>query len=245
MRPPARNVGGTVVGACLVLLLGSLFLSAQESGTGYLRLRVCPSVAGVFVDGKYEGPAANFGVSRKYAIAAGEHEITLSDPRYQDFSSKVKIEAGKTTTYCQSLLTTTLPSPPFGTLRVEGGSSKFDGVFVNGKFAGHIGEFNNVGQGLLLNPGEYTLKIVSPGGNQESEEKVRIEGNKTTRVRVGSVAVNSGDSKRVGESQTRPSSNQRGWLPPTAERGHLLRPCSDSITRPVGTGASSVQACRA
>lgn len=186
MRTAAKRIRVPILGACLVILLGGFFLSAQESGTGYLKLKVHPGSAGVFVDDKYVGPAASFGFARKYPVPAGEHEIILRDPPYQDFSTKVKIEAGKTTTLSQSLQAATLAPPPYGTLRIQGGSSKFDAVFVNGKFMGHVDEFSNFAQGLLLNPGEYTLKVVSPGGNQELEEKIKIEENKTTVVRVGS-----------------------------------------------------------
>ena len=184
MRTEAKHIGFSILGACLVLLFGGLALLAQESGTGYLKVKARHSTAGVFVDDKYVGPAANFGFTRKYAVSAGEHEITLRDSRYQDFSTKVKIEAGKTTTLSQSLQEATVAPPPYGTLRIQGGSSKFDAVFVNGKFMGHLDEFDNFAQGLLLNPGEYTLKVVSPAGKQEPEEKIKIEEKKTTRIHV-------------------------------------------------------------
>ena len=148
-------------------------------------MKANPTHAGVFIDGKYVGPAANFGFARKYAVPAGEHDVVLRDPRYQDFSTKVKVEAGKTVTVSQSLQAATLASPPFGKLRIEGGSSKFDAVYVNDKFMGHVDEFNNFAQGLLLNPGEYTLKVVSPDGKQELEQKIKIDENKTTLVHVG------------------------------------------------------------
>ncbi len=185
MRTAAKNIQLAILGACFLMLLGGLPVSAQEGGTGYLKVKANPGRAGVFVDNKYVGPAANFRIARKYALSAGEHEITLKDPRYEDFSTKVKIEAGKTTTISQALKPETLADPPYGTLRVEGGSSKFDAVYLNDKFMGHVDEFSNFGQGLLLKPGEYTLKVVSPGGKQELEQKVTIEENKKTTVRVG------------------------------------------------------------
>lgn len=186
MRTAAESIRITFLGTCLVVLLGGVYVSAQESGSGYLKVKARPSTAGVFVDDKYLGPAANFGFTRKYVVPAGEHQITLRDSRYQDFSTKVTIAAGKTTTLSQSLQAATVAPPPYGTLRIQGGSSKFDAVFVNGKFMGHVDEFDNFAQGLLLNPGEYTLKVVSSSGNQELEEKIKIEENKTTRVHVGS-----------------------------------------------------------
>ena len=128
MKTAAKRKHVLMLGACLVILLGCISLSAQESGTGYLKVNASPKTAGLFVDGKYVGPACNFGFIEKYAVAAGEHEITLKDPRYQDFSTKVTIVAGKTTRLSQSLVHAPLASPPFGKLRIEGGRSKFDAV---------------------------------------------------------------------------------------------------------------------
>ncbi len=188
MENVATRVCVPLCAVCLVTILGGLSVSAQDTGTGYLKVKANPGRAGVFVDNKYVGPAANFKIARKYALPAGEHEITLKDPRYEDFSTKVKIDADKTTTISQALKPETLADPPYGTLRVEGGSSKFDAVFLNDRFMGHVDEFNNFAQGLLLKPGEYTVKVVSPGGKQELEEKITIEENKKTTVRVGSGA---------------------------------------------------------
>lgn len=185
MRIVAKPIRLAIFLACVVLMSQGLAVFARETGNGYLKVKANPSHAGVFIDGKYVGPAANFGMARKYPVPAGEHEVVLKDPQYQDFSTKVTIEAGKTATISQSLQAATLASPPFGNLRIEGGSSKFDAVYVNDKFMGHVDEFNNFAQGLLLNPGEYTLKVVSPDGKQELEQKITIQENKTTRVHVG------------------------------------------------------------
>ena len=81
-----------------------------------------------------------------YALSEGEHEVRLSEPRYEDLATA---------------------------------------VYVNDKFMGHAGEFNNSTQGLKLNPGEYALKIVPASGGAGHEEKIRIEADKTTVIRVG------------------------------------------------------------
>ena len=44
---------------------------------GYVKARGRPTGAGLFVDGKYIGPAGRFSVPEKYKVAAGEHEIAL------------------------------------------------------------------------------------------------------------------------------------------------------------------------
>jgi hypothetical protein len=162
-------------------LLGVLPLAAQD--TGYLKAKVNTGRAGVFIDGKYVGPAANFRIARKYAVPVGEHEVTLNDPRFQEYTTKVTITAGKTTVISQTLTPVPLIKPPYGELRTEGPDS-FAAVYVNGKFMGHVDEFSNFAQRLLLNPGEYTVKIVPTTGGAGYEEKITIEVNKTTLVKV-------------------------------------------------------------
>lgn len=161
------------------LLLAALPLAAQQTGT--LKVNVNPGRAGVFVDGKYLGPAANFRMARTYAVAAGEHELKLVDPRYEEVVTKVTITAGKKTVVAETLKAVPLAKPPFGVLRTEA-ADKFAAVYINGKFFGHAGEFNNSMQGLLLPPGEYEVRI-EPAGGAPVSQKVTIEANKTFIVK--------------------------------------------------------------
>jgi len=168
---------------CLgVLSLASIPLVGQ-SGQGQLKTKVNPGRAGVFVDGKYLGPAANFRMARTYTLSEGVHEVRLSEPRYEDLVTKVTIQAGKTTKLSESLKPLAPAKPPFGILRTIC-PEKYSAVYVNDKFMGHAGEFNNSTQGLKLNPGEYTVKIVPVSGGAGHEEKIRIEADKTTVIRV-------------------------------------------------------------
>ena len=78
-----------------------------------------------------------------------------------------------------------LPEPPFGMLHfVKGNHSKFCAVFLNGQFVGHVGEYDNSVQGQLVKPGEYELKVISPEGKTIHEEKVSVQANQTTSVRL-------------------------------------------------------------
>lgn len=171
-----------IVVVASLLLSGAHPVAAKEGTTGYLKTEINPGRAGVFVDGKYLGPAANFRISRKYPLPVGEHEVRLVDPRFEEFSTKVTIEAGKTNVLSQTLKPLPAPKPPFGRLRTEG-DDKFAAVYVNGKFMGHVDEFSNSSQGLLLNPGEYIVKIAPTGGGQEHEETVKIQADQVTVVR--------------------------------------------------------------
>lgn len=165
----------------LLAVAVALPLLAQQQNSGFLCVKAHPGRAGVFVDGKYLGPAANFRIARTYSVPAGEHELKLIDPRYEELITKVNIQPGKKTTISETLKALPPPKPPFGTLRTES-PDKFAAVYVNDKFMGHADEFSNSAQGLLLNPGEYTVKIV-PASGQPITQTVKIEANKTVLVK--------------------------------------------------------------
>jgi hypothetical protein len=155
-----------------ILFAGSAW---AQQGNGYLKAKVNPGRAGVFLDGKYLGPAANFRMARKYSVPAGEHELKLVDPRFEEFATKVNIQPGKTTVISEALKALPPPKPPFGRLRVKS-ADKFAPVYINGKFMGHSGEFNNSTQGLLLPPGDYEVKVVQTSG-AEHTEKIKLDAN--------------------------------------------------------------------
>jgi hypothetical protein len=165
----------------LVFATAVLPFSCLAQNTGSLVVKANTGRAGVFVDGKYMGPAANFRVARTYSLPAGEHELKLEDPRYEPVTTKVTINAGKKTTVHQTLKELPLAKPPFGTLRTES-ADKFAAVYVNDRFMGHADEFSNFAQGLLLNPGEYTVKVV-PATGAPVTQTVKIEANKTVLVK--------------------------------------------------------------
>jgi hypothetical protein len=162
----------------LLGLVAAVMPAAAQQG--YIKTSVNPGRAGVFIDGKYVGPSANFRIDRKYAVAPGEHEVRLVDPRYEELVTKVTVEPGKTTKVSQTLKPIEPARPPFGRLRVRD-NDKFAAVYINGKYYGHVDEFSNFAQGILLNPGEYDLKV-EPVGGQAWTGKVTIEAGKVVLV---------------------------------------------------------------
>ncbi len=170
-----------------IICLCALSLSLWAQNTGKLKTEVNPGRAGVFLDGKFLGPAANFKMGRTYTVPAGDHELKLVEPRYKDFTTKVTVQAGKTTVFKQNMEPLPAPKPPFGKLRViQGSSGKFGAVYLNDHYMGHIDEFSNFAQGLLISPGEYQLRIASVDGGQDHVEKITIKENQTTVVKAGS-----------------------------------------------------------
>ena len=160
-------------------LIAAASLCAQQ--TGYMKTKVDPGRAGVFVDGKYVGPAANFGFARKYSLPAGEHKIKLVEPRYEDLETTVIVEAGKTVELKQTMKALPVPKGPFGRLRTEN-ADKFAAVYVNDHYMGHVDEFSNAFQTLELPAGEYDVRI-EPASGQPVTQKVKIEVGKTVIVK--------------------------------------------------------------
>ena len=156
-------------------------LMAQPKDSAYLKTKVDPGRAGVFVDGKYIGPAANFGSSRKYALPAGHHEIRLVEPRYEEATSTVDLTAGKTVVVNQKLKALPEPKGPFGRLRTHS-PDKYAAVYINDKYYGHNDEFDNFAQGVLLPAGEYTVRIEPTSGGNPVSKKIQIEVGKTVIV---------------------------------------------------------------
>ena len=164
--------------------------AATAQDTGYIKARGKPGDAGVFVNGQYVGPASRFTVPEKYSAPAGEVEVTFKDPRYEDYTTKVTVRPKKTTKLHYSLKPVEPAKPPFGRFRLGGGEPESfasvaagdtGAVYINDKFFGHVDELNNVGGGILLNPGTYDLHVVSPVFG-EIRQKITIEANKVTVV---------------------------------------------------------------
>lgn len=178
-------------GILLSAALGLLAVNgAYAQETGYIKAHGKPGDAGVFINGQYMGPATRFTVPEKYAAPAGEVEVTLKDPRYEDFSTKVTVRPKKTSKLKYALKKLEEPKPPFGRFRLGGGEAESfisvaagdtGAVYLNDKFFGYVDELNNPGGGILLPPGSYDLHIVSPLYG-DIHQKITIEANKVTVV---------------------------------------------------------------
>lgn len=178
----------TLIRIATIAVIGVFGLAAQD--TGYIKVHGKPGDAGVFINGKYVGPAVRFTVPEKYEAPVGEVELTIRDPRYEDFTTKVTVKPHKTTKLKYALKPAEPAKPPFGRLRLGGGEAESfmsiaagdtGAVYINDKFYGYVDELNNPGGGLLLNPGTYDVHIVSPTFG-DIRQKVTITANKVTII---------------------------------------------------------------
>ena len=165
-----------------IFIFASMSLACLAADTGRLKTEVEPGRAGVFIDGKFVGPARNFGHAQTYNVAPGEHEVKLVEPRYEDITTKVTITAGKKTVLSQAMKALPPAKPPFGRVRTEN-PDHFAAVYVNGHYMGHVDEFSNFAQGLLLNPGTYEVKIVPVNEQNPVTKTVMIEADKSVLVK--------------------------------------------------------------
>ncbi len=179
MKSMSRSVFVLALWLFAVALALPYTLAAAD---GHLKVSSNPASAGVFLDGNYIGPAERFHCTVKYDVPAGEHEVRLADPRYESKTFKVTVTAGKTTKVKEQLTKGPEPKPPYGRLKVNQDAT-LAAVFLNDKYYGHVDEFNGDGQGLLIAPGDYEIKIVPAGGGSAYTEKIKIEEGKTTTVR--------------------------------------------------------------
>jgi hypothetical protein len=168
----------------LALLALATCALAASAGDGYLKVNATPRDAGIFLGGAYVGPAARFGFCVKYKLPAGKYDIKVSDPRYEDATVSVTIEPGKTAHVDQTLKAKPEPTGPFGLLKIESPHNTA-AVMVNGEFVGHVDEFDNSVEGLLIPPGNYVVRIDLPGSTSVLEQQVTVAANKTTVVTQG------------------------------------------------------------
>lgn len=163
----------------LILLAGQAWAANQTA----IKLKVEPGRTGVFLDGKYLGPAANFKVSRTYVVTPGKHELKLDEPRYEAVTKTIDVPEGKTTVIAETMKALPQAQGPFGMIRIQCPSDKFAAVFLNEKFMGHADEFNASAQRLMVPAGEYDLKVVPASGNAHNQ-KITLKANETITVEV-------------------------------------------------------------
>jgi hypothetical protein len=181
-RAPVGLLSFLVV--ALLAVAGVASLHAQDK-KGFLRTRVDPREAGVFVDGKYHGTAAMFGHrERMIELAPGTHIVEIKDPRHKMLRVEAKIEAGKTATIRQYMEPLNYkPEGPLGELTTDGFGNA--AVYINGDYYANTAELQNPAYSLLLKAGDYDMKIEPVEGEVVRQEKITIKADETLVIYKG------------------------------------------------------------
>jgi PEGA domain len=171
----------------LLALLVSTFVLVAHAGNdvlGEVELVGASKVentSGVWIDGQYVGYLNELKGSKKILLLPGEHEITVRQGGYLDFTRKIAVRAGEKQSIDVKMEKDTSVSLPKVTAEI-----KLDvkpnraAVFVDGVFVGHVAEFEGIGKALLVAPGKHAIRITLPGYQQFDTDIDLVANQKST-----------------------------------------------------------------
>jgi len=140
--------------------------------------------SGVWVDGQYVGYLKELKGSKKLLLLPGEHLLSVRQDGYQDFIQKVQIEPHEV--MCVYVVMEKAASAKYpavtATVKVDVKPARA-AVFVDGLFVGHVGEFEGMGRGMLVAPGDHEIKIALPG-YQTFETEIKPLANQTVEIKT-------------------------------------------------------------
>jgi hypothetical protein len=120
--------------------------------------------SGVWVDGQYVGYLKELKGAKKVLLLPGEHTIVVRQNGYQDFTQSVLVQPGE-----KQVVQVDMTKAPTGQMPTVWSEVKIAvnpsraAVFLDGRFVGHVGEFEGAGHALLVAPGDHRIKIALPG----------------------------------------------------------------------------------
>jgi hypothetical protein len=190
MRSARQSCSGTFwIFFAITLYLFPLFARAENQVMGEIQFEGKSKVeksSGVWVDGQYVGYLKELKGSKKVMLLPGEHTISVRQNGYQDFTQAVMIRPGeKQVVQVAMVKAATGPMPAvWSEVKITVNPSRA-AVFLDGRFVGHVGEFQGVGHALLVVPGDHKIKIaltgfrtfeteINPAPNQKVEVKTDL-----------------------------------------------------------------------
>jgi PEGA domain len=175
----------------LLALLSSLTvipaLRAQNKVLGEVELAGASKVentSGVWIDGQYVGYLSELKGSKKLLLLPGEHDITVRQGGYLDFTQKITVRAGEKQSIAVKMEKDTRVVLPKVTaeIKLEVKPNRA-AVFVDGVFVGHIAEFEGPGKALLVAPGKHKIKISLPGYH-DFETDINLVANQKSTIKT-------------------------------------------------------------
>jgi hypothetical protein len=144
--------------------------------------------SGVWIDGKYAGYVKELNGKRKLMLPPGEHEISIRQAGYKEFTKKLVLEPGQPQTVdvvMEEDAKAIYPGSDAAELRLDI-RPKNAAVFVDDGYLGHGGDFGGRFHSMLVSPGKHRLKITLDGyrtyetqidavASQKSQMKIVLE----------------------------------------------------------------------
>lgn len=162
-----RKNGWLIVGSLMAYLFIAYPGFAQNQVLGEVEFKGATKVektSGVWVDGQYVGYLKELKGSKKIMLLPGEHEISVRQAGYNDFTKKVIVEPRLILTVSVRMEKATGVVWPteLAELKVDVHPDRA-AVFVDDKFLGHAGELGGAFHSMLLSPGKHRIKVALPG----------------------------------------------------------------------------------
>src|SRR6266566_5087980 len=161
----------------LVLSFMAVTVATVQAGNdilGEIQLEGATKVektSGVWVDGQYLGYLRELKGSKKILLLPGEHEISVRQNGYEDFTRKLTLQPGqKQTVLVKMVKDLRFKMPPVTAEIKLSVNPDRAAVFLDGLFVGHVGEFGGVAKSLLVAPGHRKITISLPGYQTFSTE---------------------------------------------------------------------------
>jgi hypothetical protein len=120
--------------------------------------------SGVWIDGQYVGYVDELKGDKEVLLLPGQHEISVRQSGYTDFTQTVVIEPAK-----EIVVPVAMEKDPRAQFSRVTSEIKLKvtpdraAVFVDGAFAGTVHDFGGVGRAMLVSPGKHAVKIDLPG----------------------------------------------------------------------------------
>jgi PEGA domain len=136
--------------------------------------------SGVWIDGQYVGYLKELNGMKKILLLPGEHQISVRQTGYLDFSQRIIVEPGQT----QSVRVT-MQKEPGATMPSVTATLKVDilptraAVFVDDAFLGHAGELGGAFHAMAISPGKHRIKVALPGYRTFETEVNLLAGQKS------------------------------------------------------------------
>src|SRR5579862_3757864 len=120
--------------------------------------------SGVWIDGQYVGYVDELKGDKEIYLLPGEHEVSVRQAGYTDFTQKLTVEQGKEITVDVSMQKDTRAQYATVTSEIKiKVTPDRAAVFVDGTYAGTAHDFGEIGRAMLLAPGKHHIKIDLPG----------------------------------------------------------------------------------
>ena len=144
--------------------------------------------SGVWIDGKYAGYVKELKGNRKVMLPPGEHEISIRQAGYKDFTKKLVVDPDQIQTIAVMMEQDTkaiYPGTNAAELRLDI-RPKRAAVFVDDGYMGHGSDFGGRFHSMLVSPGKHRLRVTFDGyrtyeteinvlASQKSQMKIVLE----------------------------------------------------------------------